>query len=99
MAMDKDEIIKKIKENKTPVFIVSVILVVFIAFSAVRCSAVQESRQAESQPQATASNVVDDEAAALNELTDEQKAKRQPLLTAPANIRWTLSTIGKPLYQ
>ena len=34
--MDKDEIIKKIKENKTPVFIVSVILVVFIAFSAVR---------------------------------------------------------------
>ena len=74
--MDKDEIIKKIKENKTPVFIVSVILVVFIAFSAVRCSAVQESRQAESQPQATASNVVDDEASALNELTDEQKAKQ-----------------------
>lgn len=76
MAMDKDEIIKKIKENKTPVFIVSVILVVFIAFSAVRCSAVQESRQAESRPQATASNVVDDEASALNELTDEQKAKQ-----------------------
>ena len=74
--MDKDEIIKKIKENKTPVFIVSVILVVFIAFSAVRCSAVQESRQAESQPQATASNVVDNEASALNELSDEQKAKQ-----------------------
>ena len=29
--MNKDEIIKKIKENKTPVFIVSVILVVFSA--------------------------------------------------------------------
>lgn len=74
--MDKDELIKKIKEHKTPVVVICVLLIVFIAFSAVRCTAVQESRQAATQPQATASNAVDEETSALNELTDEQKAKQ-----------------------
>lgn len=75
--MDLGEVKSKLIENKGLVLIVAVVLVVFIAFSVSRCTAVQNERSQTQQQEQQASGASDDVQNAESQLTDEQKQKQQ----------------------
>lgn len=75
--MDLREVKSKLIENKGLVLIVAVVLVVFIAFSVSRCTAVQNERSQTQQQEQQASGASDDVQNAESQLTDEQKQKQQ----------------------
>ena len=75
--MDLGEVKSKLIENKGLVLIVAVALVVFIAFSVSRCTAVQNERSQTQQQEQQASGASDDVQNAESQLTDEQKQKQQ----------------------
>lgn len=75
--MDLGEVKSKLIENKGLVLIVAVVLVVFIAFSVSRCTAVQNERSQTQQQEQQASGASDDVQNTESQLTDEQKQKQQ----------------------
>ena len=75
--MDLGEVKSKLIENKGLVLIVAMVLVVFIAFSVSRCTAVQNERSQTQQQEQQASGASDDVQNAESQLTDEQKQKQQ----------------------
>lgn len=75
--MDLGEVKSKLIKNKGLVLIVAVVLVVFIAFSVSRCTAVQNERSQTQQQEQQASGASDDVQNAESQLTDEQKQKQQ----------------------
>lgn len=75
--MDLGEVKSKLIENKGLVLIVAVVLVVFIAFSVSRCTAVQNERSQTQQQEQQAPGASDDVQNAESQLTDEQKQKQQ----------------------